>query len=71
MATLYNNMVIQEQAMMPILLNQKPRFSDSHAPQELMSTMSPDEIINKTKEMYIIYNSFIVFLGFNCICISD
>lgn len=51
MAALYNNMVIQEQAMMPILMNQKPRFSDSYAPQGLMSTMSPDDIINKTKEM--------------------
>lgn len=51
MAALYNNMVIQEQAMMPILMNQKPRFSDSYAPQGLMSTMSPDDIINKTKEI--------------------
>jgi len=61
MSVLYNNMVIQEQATMPILMNQKPRFPDSYAPQAPMTTMDIDDIINKSKEMYIIYIKFRVF----------
>lgn len=58
MSVLYNNMVIQEQAMMPILMNQTPRFPDSYAPQAPMTTMDIDDIINKSKEMYIVHNKF-------------
>lgn len=58
MTTLYNNiaphpMVVQEQVVLPTLLNQKPRFPDSYVPQGLISTMDPDDVINKTKEMYV------------------
>ncbi|KAL4143140.1 hypothetical protein QTP88_005504 [Uroleucon formosanum] len=51
MNTLYNNMVIQEQAMIPIVMNQKPQFSDSYTPQAPMTTMNLDDIINKSKEI--------------------
>lgn len=58
MTTLYNNivshpMVVQEQVMMPTLINQKTRFPDSYVPQGLITTMDPDDIIIKTKEMYV------------------
>jgi len=64
MNALYNNMVIQGQAMMPVVMSQKPRFSDSYAPQAPMTTMNLDDIINKSKEMYIIYNKFIVLKSY-------
>lgn len=51
--SLYNNMIIQEPTAMPTLINQKPRFPEPYVPQRLMTTMSPDDIIDKTKEMYI------------------
>ncbi|XP_015374391.1 PREDICTED: PAX3- and PAX7-binding protein 1 isoform X1 [Diuraphis noxia] len=51
MSVMYNNMVIQEQAAMPISMNQKPRFPDSYAPQAPMTTMDIDDIINKSKEI--------------------
>lgn len=56
---MYNNVVshsiaIQEPIMMPILMNQKACFPDTYVPQGLISTMNPDDVINKTKEMYII-----------------
>lgn len=56
MTAMFNNivsqsMVVQEQTMMPTLMNQNSRFPDSYVPQRLLSTMDPDEIINKTKEM--------------------
>lgn len=60
MSAMYNNMIIQEQAMIPIVMSQKPRFPDSYAPQAPMTTMNLDDIINKSKEMYIIYNKFII-----------
>lgn len=46
-------MVIQEETMVPTLVNQKARFPDSYVPQGLMSTMSPDDVIDKIVEMYI------------------
>jgi len=52
MTALYNNMVIQEQAVTPTLINQQPRFINSYVPQGLITTMNPEDIINKTKEMY-------------------
>lgn len=62
MGAMYNNItshsIIQEPTMMPTLMNQKIRFPDSYIPQGLISTMSLDDIINKTKEMYIIYNFY-------------
>lgn len=51
MTSMYNNMAIQEQIAMPLLINQKPRFPNSYVPQGLIATTSPDDIINKTKEM--------------------
>lgn len=66
MATLYNNivphpMVVQEQVM-PTLINQKTRFPDSYVPQGLITTMDPDDIINKTKEMYIFLFLFLFYI---------
>lgn len=59
MAAMYNNIVshsiaVQEQQAMIPLMNQKPRFSDVYVPQGLTSIINSDDIINKTKEMYII-----------------
>lgn len=71
MSALYNNMVIQEQSMIPIVMSQKPRFSDSYAPQAPMTTMNLDDIINKSKEMYIIYNKFIVMKSYLYFFISE
>lgn len=51
MSAMYNNMIIQEQAMIPIVMSQKPRFPDSYAPQAPMTTMNLDDIINKSKEI--------------------
>lgn len=51
--SLYNNMIIPEPTAMPTLINHKPRFPEPYVPQRLMTTMSPDDIIDKTKEMYI------------------
>lgn len=58
MAAIYNNivsqsMVIQEGTTIPTLVNQKAQFPDSYVPQGLMSTMSPDDVIDKIVEMYI------------------
>lgn len=59
-AAMYNNigpnsLISQEQqAMIPLLINQKPRFPDSCVPQQLVPIMSPDNIVNKTKEMYVL-----------------
>jgi len=64
MNALYNNMIIHEQAMMPVVMSQKPRFSDSFTPQAPMTTMNLDDIINKSKEMYIIYKKFIVLKSY-------
>lgn len=44
-------MVIQEQVVIPSLINQKPRFSDSYVPQGLITTMNPEDVIIKAKEM--------------------
>lgn len=60
-AAMYNNIVPHpmiaqdQQVIMPTLINQKPRFPDStYVPQGLMTTMDVDEIINKSKTMYIL-----------------
>lgn len=71
MAAMYNNIVshsiaIQEQQTMIPLMNQKPRFSDAYVPQGLMSTIDPDDIINKTKEMYL-YHNVISYMFINLI----
>ncbi|VVC35828.1 Hypothetical protein CINCED_3A011863 [Cinara cedri] len=50
-ASIYNNMIIQEETMIPTLVNQKARFLDSYVPQGLMSSMSPDDVINKIVEI--------------------
>lgn len=45
-------MVVQEQTIIP-LMNQKARFQEPYVPQRLLPPMIPDDIINKTREMYI------------------
>lgn len=57
LTALYNNIathsiVMQEQPTAQSMINQRPRFPDSYVPQGLMTTLNPNEIINKTKEMY-------------------
>lgn len=57
--SMYNNSVphptvIQEQTIIPgILTNQKARFQESYVPQRVLAPMIPDDVVNKTKEMYI------------------
>lgn len=58
LTTLYDitshSMVMQEQPIPQTMINQRPRFPDAYVPQGLITTLNPDEIIIKTKEMYII-----------------
>lgn len=70
LAAMYNNitsqsMVMQEQPNAQAMINQRPRFPNSYVPQGLMTKLNPDEIIYKTREMYVI----LIFLAFLCLLI--